>query len=104
MNGAEGLLRTARDAGIDVCFANSGTTEMPQVVALDSVAGIRPCTTVTAASACMDGVTSIGETRLIRSLLYDPPFRSPDIVAYLDSRGFRSKNDAGVGAARVAGW
>ena len=42
MNGAEALLRTARDAGIDVCFANPGTTEMPLVVALDSVSGIRP--------------------------------------------------------------
>ena len=42
MNGAEGLLHTARNAGIDVCFANPGTTEMPLVVALDSVAGIRP--------------------------------------------------------------
>ena len=63
MNGAEGLLRTARDAGIDVCFANSGTTEMPQVVALDSVAGIRPCTTVTAASACVDGAISRGDER-----------------------------------------
>lgn len=42
MNGAERLLRTARDAGIDVCFANPGTTEMPLVVALDSVGGIRP--------------------------------------------------------------
>jgi acetolactate synthase-1/2/3 large subunit len=42
MNGAEALLRTAREAGIDVCFANPGTTEMPLVVALDVVAGIRP--------------------------------------------------------------
>jgi acetolactate synthase-1/2/3 large subunit len=42
MNGAEHLLRTARAAGIDVCFANPGTTEMPLVIALDSVAGIRP--------------------------------------------------------------
>ena len=42
MNGAESLMRTARDAGIDVCFANPGTTEMPLVVALDAVSGIRP--------------------------------------------------------------
>lgn len=42
MNGAEALLRTAGDAGIDVCFANPGTTEMPLVVALDAVSGIRP--------------------------------------------------------------
>jgi len=42
MNGAESLIATARVAGIDVCFANPGTTEMALVTALDSVAGIRP--------------------------------------------------------------
>ncbi|HBZ70155.1 MAG TPA: acetolactate synthase large subunit, partial [Deltaproteobacteria bacterium] len=42
MNGAESLLRTARAAGIDVCFANPGTTEMPLVAAFDAVPGIRP--------------------------------------------------------------
>jgi len=41
MNGAESLLRTAADAGVEVCFANPGTTEMPLVVALDAVPGIR---------------------------------------------------------------
>jgi acetolactate synthase-1/2/3 large subunit len=42
MNGAEAILTTARHAGIDVCFANPGTTEMPLVAALDSIGGIRP--------------------------------------------------------------
>jgi acetolactate synthase I/II/III large subunit len=41
MNGAEWIIHTARDAGIEVCFANPGTTELPLVVALDSVRGIR---------------------------------------------------------------
>jgi acetolactate synthase-1/2/3 large subunit len=41
MNGAECLMQTARDAGIDVCFANPGTTEMPLVAAMDSVPGFR---------------------------------------------------------------
>ena len=41
MNGAESLVRTAVAAGVDVCFANPGTTEMPLVAALDSVPGIR---------------------------------------------------------------
>ena len=41
MNGAEALLATARAAGIDVCFANPGTTEMPLVAALDAVGGFR---------------------------------------------------------------
>jgi acetolactate synthase I/II/III large subunit len=41
MNGAEALIRTAVGAGVDVCFANPGTTEMPLVAALDSVPGMR---------------------------------------------------------------
>lgn len=41
MNGAECLIKTAADAGIEVCFANPGTTEMPLVAALDSVRGVR---------------------------------------------------------------
>jgi acetolactate synthase I/II/III large subunit len=40
-NGAESLIRTALAAGIDVCFANPGTTEMPLVAALDAVPGMR---------------------------------------------------------------
>jgi acetolactate synthase I/II/III large subunit len=41
MNGAESLIRTAVAAGVEVCFANPGTTEMPLVIALDKVPGIR---------------------------------------------------------------
>jgi acetolactate synthase-1/2/3 large subunit len=41
MNGAEALIRTALSAGIEVCFANPGTTEMPLVAALDGVDGMR---------------------------------------------------------------
>ena len=42
MNGAESLIRTAIAAGVAVCFANPGTTEMPLVAALDSAEGLRP--------------------------------------------------------------
>lgn len=42
MNGAECLIKSAKDSEIDVCFANPGTTELPLVAALDSVGGIRP--------------------------------------------------------------
>jgi acetolactate synthase I/II/III large subunit len=42
MNGAESLIRTAIAAGVEVCFANPGTTEMPLVAALDAVEGLRP--------------------------------------------------------------
>ena len=42
MNGAESLVRTLADAGVEICFANPGTSEMHFVAALDSVPGIRP--------------------------------------------------------------
>ena len=42
MNGAEIILKTARDAGVEICFANAGTTELTLVAAFDTVSGIRP--------------------------------------------------------------
>jgi acetolactate synthase-1/2/3 large subunit len=42
MTGAEILIKTAVEAGIEVCFTNPGTTEMPLVCAFDSIPGIRP--------------------------------------------------------------
>ncbi|HXX49289.1 MAG TPA: thiamine pyrophosphate-binding protein, partial [Myxococcota bacterium] len=42
MNGAEALIRTAAAAGVEVCFANPGTTEMHLVAALDAAPGVRP--------------------------------------------------------------
>jgi acetolactate synthase-1/2/3 large subunit len=41
MNGAEALVRSAIDRGIEICFANAGTTELPIVVEMDRVSGIR---------------------------------------------------------------
>ncbi|MBM7807641.1 acetolactate synthase-1/2/3 large subunit [Geodermatophilus bullaregiensis] len=41
MNGAQALIRTLVDAGVDVCFANPGTSEMHFVAALDDVPGMR---------------------------------------------------------------
>jgi acetolactate synthase-1/2/3 large subunit len=41
MNGAEALIKTAVDCGIEICFANPGTTELPLVAALDRIAGIK---------------------------------------------------------------
>jgi acetolactate synthase I/II/III large subunit len=37
MNGAQSLLRTLADCGVDTCFMNPGTSEMHFVAALDSV-------------------------------------------------------------------
>lgn len=42
MNGAQSLAKTLVNCGVDVCFANPGTSEMHFVAALDSVSGIRP--------------------------------------------------------------
>jgi hypothetical protein len=39
MNGAQALMRTLVNAGIEVCFTNPGTSEMHFVAALDSA----PC-------------------------------------------------------------
>ncbi|MBN1662120.1 MAG: acetolactate synthase large subunit [Deltaproteobacteria bacterium] len=42
MNGAEILLKTAAAAGVDVCFSNPGTTEMPIVAAFDNIKSVKP--------------------------------------------------------------
>lgn len=41
MNGAEAFIRTLVDSGVDVCFANPGTSEMQLVAAIDRVDGMR---------------------------------------------------------------
>jgi acetolactate synthase-1/2/3 large subunit len=41
VNGAQALINTLVDGGVDVCFANPGTSEMHFVAALDAVPGMR---------------------------------------------------------------
>jgi acetolactate synthase I/II/III large subunit len=41
VNGAQALINTLVDGGVDVCFANPGTSEMHFVAALDTVPGMR---------------------------------------------------------------
>src|SRR5919205_900026 len=41
MNGAESLVRTLVNGGVNVCFTNPGTSEMHFVAALDKVDGMR---------------------------------------------------------------
>jgi len=41
MNGAESLVRTLIASGVEVCFANPGTSEIHFVAALDKVSGMR---------------------------------------------------------------
>lgn len=46
MKGAEALLRTLVDGGVDVCFTNPGTSEMQFVAALDRVPSMRAVLTL----------------------------------------------------------
>ena len=45
-NGAQALLRTLVDAGVDTCFTNPGTSEIHFVAALDSVPEMRAILTL----------------------------------------------------------
>jgi len=62
MNGAELLLRTAQKAGVEVCFANAGTTELPLVAAFDSVPGVRPVLALFE-GVCTGGADGYGRVR-----------------------------------------
>jgi acetolactate synthase-1/2/3 large subunit len=42
LNGADSLVATLVESGVEVCFANPGTSEMHFVSALDRIPGIRP--------------------------------------------------------------
>src|SRR5450759_1243722 len=57
MNGAESLVRTLLESGIDTCFANPGTSEMHFVAALDKVEGMRCILGMaeTVVTGCADG-------------------------------------------------
>ena len=41
MNGAQSLVQTLVNGGVDVCFTNPGTSEIHFVAAVDQVAGMR---------------------------------------------------------------
>ena len=61
--GADALLATAAAAGIEVCFANPGTTEIPLVAAFARQRAIRPGlssgTTVTTTPSARRKTTAI---------------------------------------------
>ena len=46
MNGAESVIRTLIEGGVEVCFANPGTSEIQFVAALDRVSGMRAIPTL----------------------------------------------------------
>ena len=57
MNGASAVVKTLAEGGVEVLFANPGTTEMLVVEALDSVGGLRAvlCPHETVCTGAADG-------------------------------------------------
>ncbi|HEY7180008.1 MAG TPA: acetolactate synthase large subunit [Blastocatellia bacterium] len=91
MNGAESLIRTLVDAGVNVCFANPGTTEMPMVRAIDEAAGMRAvlCLFEGVCTGAADGYARMTEKPGLTLLHLGPGFANG--VAYLhDARRARS--------------
>ncbi len=91
MNGAESLFQTLVDAGLDVCFANPGTTEMPMVRALDDRPGMRAvlCLFEGVATGAADGYARMTGKPGVTLLHLGPGFANG--IAYLhDARRARS--------------
>ncbi len=91
MNGAESLIRTLIDAGVNVCFANPGTTEMPMVRAIDEIDGMRAilCLFEGVCTGAADGYARMSDKPGLTLLHLGPGFANG--VAYLhDARRARS--------------
>lgn len=91
MNGAESLFQTFIDAGLNVCFANPGTTEMPMVRALDERPGMRAvlCLFEGVATGAADGYARMTERPGVTLLHLGPGFANG--IAYLhDAKRARS--------------
>lgn len=63
MNGAQALLQTLLNCGVEVCFGNPGTSEMHFVAALDAIPGMRPvlCLFEGVATGAADGYGRMAE-------------------------------------------
>ena len=91
MNGAESLISTLVGAGVNVCFANPGTTEMPMVQALDTVPGMRAvlCLFEGVATGAADGYARMTGKPGLTLLHLGPGFANG--IAYLhDAKRARS--------------
>ena len=76
MNGAESVLRTLAASGVEVCFANPGTSEMHLVAAMDRVPEVRGVLTLFegVASAAADGYARMAEIPAATLLHLGPGF------------------------------
>jgi acetolactate synthase I/II/III large subunit len=125
MNGAESLIRTAVAAGVSVCFANPGTTEMPLVAALDASEGMRAVLGLFegVCTGAADGYARMAERPALTLLHLGPGFangianlhnarraRSPIVNVIGDHATWHAHADAPLAsdilslAAPVSGW
>src|SRR6476620_7535458 len=63
MNGADSLLQTLVNSGVEICFANPGTSEIHLVASLDQQSGLRPvlCLHEAVATGAADGYGRMAE-------------------------------------------
>ena len=76
MNGAESLIRTLTTSGVEVCFANAGTSEIHFVLALDKIEGMRCILGMaeTVVTGCADGYARMAERPAMTLLHCGPGF------------------------------
>ncbi len=76
MNGAESLIRTLIASGVEVCFANAGTSEIELVLALDRVEGMRCILGLaeTVVTGCADGYARMAEKPAVTLVHCGPGF------------------------------
>src|SRR6202167_1578324 len=125
VNGAQALINTLVDGGVDVCFANPGTSEMHFVAALDTVAQMRGVLTLFegVATGAADGYARIADRPAAVLLHLGPGLgnglanlhnarraRVPMVVVVGDHATYHKKYDAPLEsdidalAGSVSGW
>ncbi|OBK34492.1 hypothetical protein A5658_11155, partial [Mycobacterium sp. 1245111.1] len=125
MNGAQALINTLVDGGVDVCFANPGTSEMHFVAALDTVPQMRGVLTLFEgiATGAADGYARIADRPAAVLLHLGPGLsnglanlhnarraRVPMVVVVGDHATYHKKYDAPLEsdidalAGSVSGW
>ena len=125
MNGAQALINTLVDGGVDVCFANPGTSEMHFVAALDAVPQMRGVLTLFegVATGAADGYARIADRPAAVLLHLGPGLgnglanlhnarraRVPMVVVVGDHATYHKKYDAPLEsdidalAGTVSGW
>ena len=125
MNGAQALIKTLVDGGVDVCFANPGTSEMHFVAALDTVPQMRGVLTLFEgiATGAADGYARIADRPAAVLLHLGPGLgnglanlhnarraRVPMVVVVGDHATYHKKYDAPLEsdidalAGSVSGW